>query len=71
MKMLIPRDNTVNLKFVFEAMKIIKFPIAEHKRYWISEYQLENISFPSPQEQSNISSFFIGIDNIIEKQIFK
>lgn len=67
MKMLIPIDNTINLKFVFEAMKTIKFPIAEHKRYWISEYQFEKIPFPSPQEQSKISSFFTDIDSLIEK----
>ena len=66
MKMLIPKEK-VNLKFVFEAMKTIKFPIAEHKRYWISEYQLEIIPFPSPEEQTKIASFLIDIDNLIQK----
>ncbi len=66
MKMLTPKDKGVNLKFVFEAMKTIKFPLAEHKRYWISEYQHEKIPSPSEEEQQKIASNLSAIDKKIE-----
>lgn len=65
MKMLIPNAENVNIRFVFEAMKTIKFPLAEHKRYWISEYQKERIPYPSISEQNKIIEFLTSIDNSI------
>jgi type I restriction enzyme S subunit len=72
MKMLIPKHSKVNIRFVYEAMKTIQFPLAEHKRYWISEYQNEYIPFPSFEEQNKIIDFTTSIDNTIlnvEKEI--
>ena len=46
MKMLKPRNEKVNLKFIFEKMQLINFPLGEHKRYWISEYQNLRIGIP-------------------------
>jgi len=66
MKMLIPVDKNVNIKFIFEVMKTIKFPLAEHKRYWISEYQNEKIPYPSKDEQQKIATFLSSIDKSIE-----
>lgn len=66
MKMLIPKYQNVNIRFVFEVMKTIKFPLAEHKRYWISEYQREIIPYPSFEEQEKISSFLSSLDNTLE-----
>jgi len=66
MKMLVPTNEKVNLKFVFEAMKRIQFPLSEHKRYWISEYQHEKIPYPADlKEQQKIATFLTAIDKSI------
>jgi type I restriction enzyme S subunit len=67
MKMLIPKIKDVNMKFVFEIMNTIKFPLAEHKRYWISEYQNEKILYPKKEEQEKIANFLNSIDKSIDK----
>lgn len=72
MKMLIPKNADVNVNFVFEAMKIIKFMPTDHKRYWISEYQFESIPYPSKDEQKKISDFIGSVDkkkSIVQFQI--
>ncbi len=66
MKMLVSKRKCVNIKFVYEAMKRVRFPIGEHKRYWISEYQREKISYPSKEEQQKIADFLSTIDKKIE-----
>ena len=67
MKILIPKSNCVNMKFVYEAMKRVRFPLGEHKRYWISEYQRERISYPSKEEQHKIASILSSVDTKIEQ----
>ena len=62
MKMLKPRDSTVNLRLVFEMMQLIKFQLRDHKRYWISEYQNLEIKVPSPKEQTAIATILSGMD---------
>ncbi|WP_299671618.1 restriction endonuclease subunit S [uncultured Polaribacter sp.] len=66
MKMLIPKGENVNMKFMYEAMKSLRFPIAQHKRFWISEYQNQIILYPNSEEQQKISDFFLDIDNSIQ-----
>lgn len=66
MKILIARQGE-NIRFIFEAMKRIKFPLSEHKRYWISEFQRENISYPSSKEQQKIADFLSAVDEKIEQ----
>ena len=66
MKMLVSKSKCVNMKFVYEAMKRVRFPLGEHKRYWISEYQRERISYPSKEEQQKIADFLSAIDKKIE-----
>jgi len=68
MKMLIPINKDVNIKYVFEVMKTIKFPLAEHKRYWISEYQNEKIPYPQKEEQQKIANFLSSIDKRITNE---
>ncbi len=67
MKMLIPISEEVNIKYIYEVMRMIKFPLAEHKRYWISEYQNEKIPYPCKEEQTKIANFLSSIDKSIEK----
>jgi type I restriction enzyme S subunit len=66
MKILVAKDNSVNLKYVFEAMSEIRFQMGnEHKRYWISEYSKLEISKPSEVEQTKIANFLSAIDEKI------
>lgn len=66
MKMLIPTNSYLNIKFIYEAMKTIQFPVSEHKRYWISEYQNQKIPYPTLAEQQKIVSFLSSLDKNIE-----
>lgn len=67
-KILKPKNNDVNLKFIFEAMQIINFPTGgEHKRYYISEYQNSKIAIPSKKEQEKIAEILSAVDEKIEK----
>jgi type I restriction enzyme S subunit len=65
MKILIPREN-VNVRFVYDAMKTIRFPKGEHKRYWISEYGFMKIPYPSEEEQHRIASLSVKFDQKID-----
>ena len=64
-KLLRARQNTADLKYVFERIQLIHFPIGDHKRYYISEYQ--NIDFPVPDfsEQMAIASVLTAMDSEI------
>lgn len=65
MKMLSLRDATNNLRFIYEKMQCIDFPIADHKRHWISEYSQIEITIPDPAEQSAIAAVLSGMDTEI------
>lgn len=65
-KILKPRASKVNLKFVYERMKLIKFPLGEHKRYYISEYQHLELAVPQPDEQKAIAAVLADMDAEIE-----
>ncbi|MBS1670904.1 MAG: restriction endonuclease subunit S [Bacteroidetes bacterium] len=66
MKMLLPRNSNVNLKLVFEIMQGIDFPLSDHKRYWISEYQNIEINLPTESEQVHIATILSDMDKEIE-----
>ena len=61
-KLLRARHDRVSLRYVYELMKLIRLPVGEHKRYYISEYQ--NIEFLAPQydEQVAIVSVLSDMD---------
>ena len=67
MKLLKPRIKGVNLRFIFEKMQLIDFKLADHKRYWISEYQNIEIQVPNNAEQNAISEVLSDMDYEIEK----
>ena len=62
MKILKPRDTTINLRLVFEIMQSIEFKLGDHKRYWISEYQNLQIKFPDSKEQNAIADVLTDMD---------
>jgi type I restriction enzyme S subunit len=67
MKILKPIEKGINLKYIYEAFQAIKFPLGEHKRYWISEYSYMKIPFPCEAEQQKIANFLSSIDERIGK----
>jgi len=67
MKILKPRREDVNLRFVYEKMKLIDFKLGDHKRYWISEYQNIEIKIPKSEEQTAIATVLFDMNNEIEK----
>ncbi len=62
MKMLSLRDNRNNLRFICELMQTINFPVASHKRNWISEYSKIKVKVPSFEEQQAIASVLTEMD---------
>lgn len=52
---LLKTKKNVNLRFIFEAMKLIKYAIGGHKRHWISKYAFLTIFVPSFKEQNAIA----------------
>ena len=66
MKMLLPKNESVNLRFIYEVMSQIKSEATEHKRHWIGEYRHIEITIPiSPEEQATIAKTLSDIDNEI------
>jgi len=62
MKLLKPRNPSVNLKLVYEMMRLVEFKLSEHKRYWISEYQDLELGVPCEKEQNAIMTVLSGMD---------
>jgi len=66
-KILTNRDENTDLKFVYEIMKSFNFPIANHKRHYISQYQELDIVVPSTKEQKKIAEILSSVDEQIQK----
>lgn len=64
-KILTSKKDVV-LKFVFEQMKRIKYPLGGHKRYYLSEYQYITISVPDISEQQAIANVLSTADDEID-----
>lgn len=56
MKILKPKTDSINLKFVFYYMQTVRITIDTHKRYWISVFSKHPIPFPPFPEQQAIVS---------------
>ena len=65
MKILVPFKK-VNIKFIYEAMQIMKYEIGGHERHWISKFSQILMPFPCFDEQQKIASFLSSIDAKIE-----
>jgi type I restriction enzyme S subunit len=61
-KILKSRSAETKLKFVYERMRLVDFPLGEHKRYYISEYQHVEIPTPKPAEQTAIAEVLSDMD---------
>ena len=62
-KLLRRKHDRVDLRFVFERMQLIRFPLGDHKRYYISEFQ--NLEFATPEiaEQRAIVAVLSDMDS--------
>ncbi|GAA7279835.1 restriction endonuclease subunit S [Helicobacter pylori] len=55
MKILLPKDPTINIRFIFFYMQTIPYNISgEHTRQWISRYSLITIPIPPLEVQQEI-----------------
>lgn len=67
MKMLIPQNDKVNMRFVYEKMLQIKYPLGDHKRHWIGEYQHLKIAVPTlPEEQNAIANVLSNTETLVD-----
>ena len=67
MKMLIPKNDKVNLRFIYETMLQIKYQVADHKRHWIGEYSKLKIIVPvTIKEQNAIATALSDADALID-----
>ncbi|WP_272682543.1 restriction endonuclease subunit S, partial [Providencia sp. PROV120] len=55
MKILIAKDG-VSIKYVYEAMQVLNYPVGGHQRHWISIFANLVIELPEPEEQQKIAS---------------
>jgi type I restriction enzyme S subunit len=61
-KILKSRSASTSLKFVYERIRLIQFPLGEHKRYYISEFQHIDFPTPEPDEQTAIADVLSDMD---------
>ena len=65
MKILVSKNN--NIKFIYEAIQMIKYEVGGHERHWISKFSFLNIFIPCIEEQTKIANFLSAIDSKIEQ----
>ena len=67
MKMLSVRDKgRHNIRFIYDVMQLIDFPMTDHKRWWIAEYSHLKVRVPaSIEEEDAIANAFFTIDGEI------
>jgi len=64
MKILHPKKELVDPKFIFYRMQMIDFIPTQHKRYWISVYSKFKIPLPPLSQQKQIVAY---LDSLSEK----
>lgn len=65
MKILVAKQGA-SIKFVYEAMQVLNYPVGGHQRHWISIFANLVIGLPSPPEQQKIASVLSNADKEIE-----
>lgn len=65
MKILVAKQG-VSIKFVYETMQVLNYPVGGHQRHWISIFANLVIGLPSPAEQQKIASVLSNADKEIE-----
>ncbi|MGM5470646.1 restriction endonuclease subunit S [Flavobacteriaceae bacterium LMO-SS05] len=66
MKILIPKESFVDLKYVYQQMKQVRIDTQLHKRYWISRFSNKVIPFPKTDIQNNDSATQKRIAQILD-----
>src|SRR3989338_9342892 len=66
MKLLTPKTNNVNLKYIFWLMQTIKVNSFSHKRYYLSKYQHIKIPLPPLSTQKKIVSILEKAEQVKE-----
>ena len=66
MKMLVLKSINYSIRYIYEAMQLIEFPLGDHKRHWIGEYQNIEIPFPPLKTQQEIAEILSSMDLEIE-----
>ena len=61
-KLLRPKHDRMDLRYVFERMQLIRFPLGGHKRYYISEFQNLELETPDYDEQQAIAAILSNMD---------
>jgi type I restriction enzyme S subunit len=73
MKILSARSG-VNLRYTYERMQLIDYPVVDHKRRWIAEYSKIEVEVPDDVEQRAIASVIDDSDaevNALEARVSK
>lgn len=65
MKILVAKQG-VFIKFVYEAMQVMNYPVGGHQRHWISIFANLVIGLPSLSEQQKIASVLSNADKEIQ-----
>jgi type I restriction enzyme S subunit len=75
MKLLAPKNELINLKYIFLVMQTINFDMERHKRYYLSAYQKIKILLPHTPEgkpdletQKQIVAILEKAENLKQKQ---
>ncbi|MFK7806964.1 MAG: restriction endonuclease subunit S [Saprospiraceae bacterium] len=66
MKMLTPKEDFVDLKYVYQQMKQVRIDTLLHKRYWISRFSEKTIPFPKVDIDNNNSKTQQRIASILD-----
>lgn len=65
MKILVEKYG-VSIKYIYEAMQMLNYPIGGHQRHCISIFANLVIGLPSPEEQQKIAAVLTNADKEIE-----
>lgn len=65
MKILVAKDG-VSIKYIYEAMQVLNYPVGGHQRHWISIFANLVIGLPSPEEQQKIATVLTNADKEVE-----